>query len=141
MTAIADTSYVVAVAVASDIRHNVCLRTHAAETRIYLPQSTLAEVGYLLTRFAGNRMVSEFILSIVRGETKYVLIPIELSDLERTAAILDQYADSRVDFVDATIIAVAERLRVKRILTLDRRDFSLVKPAPFDAFDLLPALD
>jgi predicted nucleic acid-binding protein len=60
--------------------------------------------------------------------------------LIRTADILDKYIDSRVDFVDATIVAVAERLQVSLILTLDQRDFRLVKPVHVEYFDLQPTL-
>jgi len=59
-------------------------------------------------------------------------------DLFRTAAILDQYHDARIDFVDASVIAMAEGLGITRILTLDRRDFDMVRPAHTDHFDLLP---
>jgi predicted nucleic acid-binding protein len=42
--------------------------------------------------------------------------------------------------VDATIMAMAERLKIKTILTIDRRDFSLFRPRHCDAFTLVPAL-
>ena len=41
-------------------------------------------------------------------------------------------------FVDALIAATAERLNVKRLLTLDRRDFQLIRPRHCDGFELLP---
>jgi uncharacterized protein len=59
-------------------------------------------------------------------------------DLRRCADILDEYAGSRVDFVDASVMAIAERLGARRIYTLDRRDFSLVQPRHVEAFELLP---
>jgi predicted nucleic acid-binding protein len=59
-------------------------------------------------------------------------------DLFRTAAILEQYIDARFDFVDASVIVMAERLGIKRILTLDRRDFEMVRPAHIPHFELLP---
>ena len=37
---------------------------------------------------------------------------------------------------DASVIAVAERLRIRQILTLDRAHFSIVRPNHIDAFDL-----
>jgi hypothetical protein len=49
-----------------------------------------------------------------------------------------QYADSRLDFVDATVIAVAEDANISTILTLDRRDFRMVRPQHTSAFELLP---
>ena len=40
--------------------------------------------------------------------------------------------------VDATVIALAERLGVTSVATLDRRHFGVVKPAHTDAFEMLP---
>lgn len=52
--------------------------------------------------------------------------------------ILEQYADSQLDFTDAAIVAIAERLAITRVYTLDRRDFSIVRPIHCDYFELLP---
>jgi predicted nucleic acid-binding protein len=41
------------------------------------------------------------------------------ADLERCWELMDQYADSALGLVDASIIALAERLRITRVLTLD----------------------
>ena len=59
-------------------------------------------------------------------------------DLKRVNQILEQCADSQLDFVDAVIVAIAERLRITRILTLDRRDFSIMRPRHCDYFEILP---
>jgi predicted nucleic acid-binding protein len=59
-------------------------------------------------------------------------------DLRRCADILDTHSDSRIDFVDASVMAVAERLGAYRIYTLDRRDLSIMRPRHVDAFELLP---
>ncbi|MBI5670134.1 MAG: hypothetical protein HZC41_19230 [Chloroflexi bacterium] len=56
----------------------------------------------------------------------------------RTADLLDQYADSRVDFVDASIAAVAERLNLTRVLTLDQRDFGILRPRHVTRLEALP---
>ncbi|MFN4862237.1 MAG: VapC toxin family PIN domain ribonuclease, partial [Pseudanabaena sp.] len=45
---------------------------------------------------------------------------------------------SQLDFVDAVIVAIAERLRITRVLTLDRRDFSIMRPRHCDYFEILP---
>lgn len=37
--------------------------------------------------------------------------------------ILEQYADSQLDFTDAALVTIAERLNITRVHTLDRRDF------------------
>ena len=40
--------------------------------------------------------------------------------------------------VDASLVAVAERLKLKSLVTTDRRDFRRVRPKHVAAFDLLP---
>ena len=56
----------------------------------------------------------------------------------RSAEIIRQYAYANLDFGDALIAATAERLNIKRLLTLDRRDFQLIRPRDCDGFELLP---
>jgi uncharacterized protein len=51
---------------------------------------------------------------------------------------MPQYASAKLDFVDCTIMAVAERLEIQHIATFDRRDFSIVRPAHIEHFILLP---
>lgn len=60
------------------------------------------------------------------------------SDLSRIREILKQYADARLDFVDASIVALAERLRIRRILTVDQREFRIIRPRHCDCSELLP---
>ncbi len=74
--------------------------------------------------------------SITAGE--FQLIKTEISDLERAAEILEKYADTKIDFVDCVIMAIAERLNITRILTVDRRDFSLFRPLHCDHFEIVP---
>lgn len=70
--------------------------------------------------------------------SRFKVIGLIPEDIARTAAILRQYQDSRIDFVDASVMAIAERYRLDTILTLDRRDFSIYQPAHCSAFTLLP---
>ncbi|MGD1908639.1 MAG: type II toxin-antitoxin system VapC family toxin [Leptolyngbyaceae cyanobacterium] len=56
----------------------------------------------------------------------------------RVASILERYIDSKVDFVDACVMAMAERLNILTILTIDQRDFRLFRPSHCESFTLLP---
>lgn len=47
------------------------------------------------------------------------------------------YADLPLGTTDATVIALAERLNVSEVATLDRRHFSMVRPRHVRAFTLL----
>jgi uncharacterized protein len=137
MPVIADTGYVVAVALENDVNHQACSAVHQRQRLIFLPQSTLAEVAYLLTKNIGNEGTAKF-LSLL-PESKYRVVALTHEDIARTAEILRQYGDSRVDFVDATIAAVAERLKISLILTLDQRDFHIIRPKHIDYFEILPS--
>lgn len=48
------------------------------------------------------------------------------------------YADLRLGRTDASLIALAERLGVTTIATLNRRDFAVVRPRHVKAFELIP---
>jgi uncharacterized protein len=58
---------------------------------------------------------------------------------QRIADLVETYADLPLGGTDASVIALAERLDATAIVTLDRRHFSVVRPAHVDAFELLPA--
>jgi len=61
----------------------------------------------LLGRNAGILAVVAFLRGI--AASRFNLVALTDSDLERVAEILEKYADSRIDFVDASVMAVAER--------------------------------
>jgi uncharacterized protein len=54
------------------------------------------------------------------------------------AALVEQYADLPLGAVDASVIALAERLGIPEVATLDRRHFSVVRPLHVPTFHLLP---
>ena len=60
-------------------------------------------------------------------------------DYRRVRELLDTYADLRVGFVDAAVLAIVERLREPKLATLDHRHFSVMRPRHVDALELLPA--
>ena len=59
-------------------------------------------------------------------------------DLERCRELQDRYRDLRLGVVDASLIALAERLDEVKIATLDERHFRVVRPRHVPAFDLWP---
>ena len=72
------------------------------------------------------------------SEGAYALEALTSVDLARCQELISVYRDLDLGLADSCIIATAERLGVKRILTVDERDFRAVKPA-FGSFVLLPA--
>jgi len=55
------------------------------------------------------------------------------------AELVRRYGDFPLGAVDASVVAVAERLDVADIATIDHRHFRAVRPMHRRAFNLLPA--
>jgi uncharacterized protein len=137
MTAVLDTSFLVALTNTKDRNHGPVLNiARTISDPLILPISILPEVCYLIASRLGHPAMRRFLKELIASGT--ILEPITSFDLERVTEILDQYADSQLDFVDATIIAVAERRNITRILTLDRRDFTIIRPRHSPYFEILP---
>ncbi|GAA3372565.1 hypothetical protein GCM10017744_104580 [Streptomyces antimycoticus] len=60
-------------------------------------------------------------------------------DLQRMGALVRQYASLPLGGTDASVIAVAERVKTLRIATTDRRHFTVVRTRRGEAFTLYPA--
>jgi predicted nucleic acid-binding protein len=137
VTALLDTSFLLALTNAKDRNHARVLKVaQTINDTLTLPTPVLPEICYLIASRLGYAALPRFLNEIVASDT--ILEPISSNDLERVIEILEKYADSQLDFVDATVIAVAERLNVVRILTLDRRDFTIVRPKHCTHFEILP---
>ena len=54
------------------------------------------------------------------------------------ADLVVTYGDLPLGTTDASVVAVAERLKVAEVATLDRRHFAVVRPSHVDALALLP---
>lgn len=103
---------------------------------IVLPVPAITEVAYLLARDISNEAAADFIASL--ASTELTLEVPHQEDYSRSAEILRHYSDARLDFVDALIVAIAERRNINRLLTLDRRDFQLIRPKHCVSFELFP---
>jgi predicted nucleic acid-binding protein len=133
---IADTGFLVALANRSDHYHADVIPIYRQYPQILLPQLVLVEVAYLIGRDAGILTVVNFLQSL--PDSRFELMTATDQDIARTASILRQYVDSKVDFVDACVMAIAERLNILTILTIDQRDFRLFRPSHCQSFTLLP---
>ena len=101
-----------------------------------VPVTVLTEACYLLGTHLGIKAERRLIRATLDGEL--LLEGLILSDLERADQILEKYSDANIGLVDATVVAIAERLGVRIVVTTDRRHFSLFRPKHCPAFELLP---
>jgi predicted nucleic acid-binding protein len=123
---VADTSGVLAALNADDAAHERVRVTLEREVgRIVVPALVLAEVAYLALKHLGQAAEEAFVEDVLAGA--WSREPLLDSDLRRALEVLRRHAEHEVGLVDASIVATAERLRVTRVLTLDRRHFSMFR--------------
>jgi uncharacterized protein len=128
---------VVALADTGSPEHQAVLAYAAATPEVLLvPVTVLPEADYLSATRLGVRVELAMLRSIATGELH--LEAWTAADLARTIELVEQYADSDIGLVDASIVAIAERLRIPRILTLDHRHFRMFRPKHCPAFELVP---
>jgi uncharacterized protein len=137
MALILDSSGVIALLNRSDDAHRRCVDAASTEDELIVPPLILVEVDYWCRKAAAGTAFASFVADIDMGA--YQLARLEMSDVVRAVELADTYASLDLGIVDASVIALAERLRVTRVLTLDRRDFSVVRPRHCAALTLLPA--
>jgi predicted nucleic acid-binding protein len=60
-------------------------------------------------------------------------------DVDRMRELMRKYRDLPMDLADAALVRVAERERLRRIFTLDRRDFQIYRPSRIGRFAIFPS--
>lgn len=96
----------------------------------------MTEVAYLLENRVGPETEVRFLGDLAAG----TLVPegVVARDWIRIAELVAAYNDLPLGTVDASVITAAERLGAVAVATLDRRHFSVVRPAHTPALELLP---
>lgn len=135
-----DTGPIVAAALTGDRHHRTCVdlftSAHLAGEPLLIPSPVITEVCYLLAREAGARAEAAFLQSL--GNRDFAVVDLEAGDWRRAAELVERYSDLPLGAVDASVVAVAERLRLSELATLDRRHFGVVRPRHTDAFSIVP---
>jgi uncharacterized protein len=135
MALLVDTGVLYALADRRDAWHarvREYLEAHAHT--LLAPVTILPEVAYLLRDRIGPHAELAFARSIAKGEL--ALEPLQRADISRVATLMEAYGE--LGFVDTTVVAIAERLKVDSIATTDRRHFASVRPSHRDRFILVP---
>jgi uncharacterized protein len=137
---VCDTGPLVAAALSNDSYHLPCVNLfnelHAARQELLVPATVIAEVGYLLNREAGPHVESLFLRSIASGD--FTAVDLTTADYARMADLVAKYGSLPLGTTDASVIAIAERLKLTEVATLDRRHFGVVRPDHVSALTLLP---
>lgn len=132
-----DTGPIVALINDRDSHHQECrYLLERLPGPLLIPATVATEVCLLLERRRGTRAELAFLTDISTG--RYTLIESLTADLDRVAELVAKYDNLPLGTVDASVIALAERLNITTVATLDRRDFSTVRPAHVPMLTLLP---
>src|SRR5690606_37786896 len=108
----------------NDIHHeSIAAAMRSITATVYLPIPAITEVAYFVSKRMGNIATARFLEDL--SCTDLVLERPTSRDFARSAEILRKYDDVNIDFVDACIVAMAERLNITKILTVDHRHFRM----------------
>ncbi len=137
MALICDTGPLLAALDAADPDHERCARLlTTSDEDLVVPAFVLAELDY----WCGRRLRPEawlIFLDDLRAGVYRVEPPTGV-DLARCRELQARYADLALGVVDASVVALAERLGEPKVATLDQRHFRAVRPAHVATFELQP---
>jgi uncharacterized protein len=132
-----DTSGLLAALDESQRRHADCAAALSdAPGPLLLSPFVLAELDYLLMRHVGARAQSALLDEVARGV--YQLEPFSAEDIALANAVSRRFSDLEIGLADASIVVLAQRHRVSKVLTLDARHFQALRIGDRKRFTLLP---
>lgn len=131
-----DAGPLIAIIDADEPDHEACLE---ALDQLSLPLVTtwpaFAEAMYLLARAGGIKGQGALWRLVQTG--RLIVADLSPSVVERSAHLMDRYADRPMDLADATLVAIAEELGHRTIFTLDA-DFHIYRPRGRRRFETVP---
>ena len=101
-----------------------------------MPTLVSTEVAYLIGTRLGPAAEVRFLGDLASGA--FVVESVAAIDWLRMAELVATYNDLPLGTVDASVIALSERLRLDMVATFDLRHFTVVRPSHVDALSLLP---
>ncbi|MBW4623249.1 MAG: PIN domain-containing protein [Cyanosarcina radialis HA8281-LM2] len=124
---LADTGFFVAVASPNDRFHHSAINAlEAIDEPIITTYPVITETCYLLLRETGSSAPPRFLRNFIESEDLEIF-NLETVHLQRIVELMETYADIPMDFADASLVLLTECLETPRILTSDRRDFSIYR--------------
>jgi uncharacterized protein len=131
-----DAGPLIAVLSRTDRYHVSCAALiRALNCAFYTSMPVLTEAMYFLAQIRGYSAQEALWRMVLRGD---LLVQHETAeDLARMSALMQKYQDRPMDFADASLVSLAERLSIERIFTLDRSDFSVYRMKRNRAFTVI----
>lgn len=133
---IADTGVVYAAMDRSDPSHASCVELlERTGDPLVVPSPVLVELDWIGDA-RGVPVLDATLASVESGSIE--VIDLSPADYTRIRELCRQYRDLGLGLVDASVVAVAERLGEETVATLDHRHFSVVRPRHVASFRLVP---
>lgn len=131
-----DAGPLVAILHRDDQDHALCVDSLK---KIRIPLATtwppVTEAMYLLSF---SQKAQDALMQMVERGTLH-LLDVGVKDVPRIRALMRKYRGLPMDFADATLVRAAERDGIRRVFTLDRRDFGVYRFGPRgSAFAIIP---
>jgi hypothetical protein len=135
---IVDTSALLAYFNAREPDHGDVARVideHADGVLVVSPY-VVAELDYLVA----TRIGVDAELAVLRelSSGAWHLADFDAGNLERATAVIEKYRDQDIGLADASTVVLADQHRTTTILTLDRRQFEVLRPIGGGRFSILP---
>jgi predicted nucleic acid-binding protein len=130
-----DTGAVVALLSRHDAAHAACVSAfESMRGKLLSTEAVVTEAVHLLSRRPGGAGVClDFFL-----RSGALLVPMTPKRLERCRDLMGRYADTPMDFADASLVTLAEEFGLGRVMTLDRRGFETYRWRQTRTFVILP---
>jgi predicted nucleic acid-binding protein len=96
----------------------------------------LAELDYLVASHLDVTAELAVLREMAGGA--WELAALDAKDVLRAASVVQRYADQEIGLADASIVVLAERYGTRRVATLDRRHFEVLRPFQGGRFTIVP---
>jgi predicted nucleic acid-binding protein len=131
-----DTGPLVALLDRSDPGHVACQETlRSLNDSMVTVWPVITEAMYMLRAYWQAQEALWEMIEIGAVE----ILQLGIDDVPRMKELMRKYRDLPMDLADAALVRAAERERLRRIFTLDRRDFQIYRPSRIGRFSIFPS--
>ena len=130
-----DTGPILALINRRDQFHQSCAEAiRTVPLPMYTVWPVIVEAYYLIQRYGGPADVVMHWLQA--GHLR--LLDLKAAEIRRIRYLARKYAELPIDLADAALVAACEKAKIRRIFTVDRRDFLIYRPAHVEHFEIIP---
>lgn len=137
MSLVIDTGVLLAALDREDPEHSGCLSLlQGTHEPLVVPVPVLTELDHLLGKRRKQDLWTAFADDL--AVSAYALHPIDRSGAATAARLQQRYRDLRIGFVDAAVFLTCIELGERKVATLDRRHFSVLRTEDGEALRIVP---